>query len=94
MQTGFSISATQAQWLITCNPTISYSLKKILTVYLKCVYTKLQNLSTEVATETCSTKVGILQSSCFTQQAHNAYTALVLGHIYVTSYMNDYTTLL
>ena len=29
-----------------------------------------------------------------TQQAHNVYTTLVLGHIYVTSCMNVYTTLL
>ena len=29
----------------------------------------------------------------YTQQAHNVYTALVLGHIYVTSYMNIYKTL-
>ena len=29
-----------------------------------------------------------------TQQAHNLYTKLDLGHNYVTSYMNVYTTLL
>ena len=28
------------------------------------------------------------------QQANNVYTTLVLGHIFVTSYMNVYTTLL
>ena len=28
------------------------------------------------------------------QQTHNFYTTLVLGHIYVTSYMNVYATLL
>ena len=30
----------------------------------------------------------------YTHQAHNVYTALVLGHIYVTSYMDVYATLL
>ena len=29
-----------------------------------------------------------------TQQAHNVYTMLALGHIYLMSYMNVYTTLL
>ena len=29
-----------------------------------------------------------------TQQAHNIHTTLVSGHIYVTSYMDVYTTLL
>ena len=29
-----------------------------------------------------------------TQQAHNVYATLILGHIYVKSYMNVYTTLL
>ena len=28
------------------------------------------------------------------QQAYNVYTTLVLGHVFVTSYMNVYTTLL
>ena len=28
------------------------------------------------------------------QQAHNVYTTLVLGHIYVTLYINVYTTFL
>ena len=32
--------------------------------------------------------------SLSSQQAHNAYTTLVLGYIYVTSYMNVHATLL
>ena len=35
-----------------------------------------------------------MQMQIYPQEAHNVYTTLALVHIYVTSYMNVYTTLL
>ena len=36
----------------------------------------------------------VIKGDSPTQQAHSVYTTLVLGHIYVTSYMKVYATLL
>ena len=39
-------------------------------------------------------KVNCYSKEKTSHQAHNVYSTLALGHIYVTSYMNVYTTLL